>query len=378
MVLSEHIVEADAAADEEIIAAVNKVMEELAKLQDGMPSTKFTTTMTGGAAGVLGSQNVSIGEMHFHLAQPHDQSTLAGKFSPNKTLTEEVRIVLGKGNYYENIETAGVNRRRIVRVEIQIKSSLSIANGRVDVVDLDPLNSAPSQLLLRDNISIAPTSSIFVEVACYDVGSSRALPGHHIRLVVPMVGGFFAEAYAYANLPLVPHTFRLRFSRFDQVFDETPCLLYLDTKGVLKLEPDEGTYLTRRFMRSISVLSADREAKFVPLYDAAILIHDQMPRSVADLGHETYAKGDPNKLIIWWCYFLSPRLTVFSEEKPSEEKSIFSDHSQRHDYDLFIETKNLIAKQRSGAGLWVNLCVASDELNYIIRQLKGALGSSAD
>src|SRR5208282_5389622 len=56
----------------------------------------------------------------------------------------------------------------------------------------------------------------------------------------PVWEGFFAEAYAYSNLPLISHTFLLRLSRFSDVYDEIRCRLYLDANRVLRLEKNEG------------------------------------------------------------------------------------------------------------------------------------------
>ncbi|MDR3570608.1 MAG: hypothetical protein P4L81_00185, partial [Candidatus Pacebacteria bacterium] len=153
--------------------------------------------------------------------------------------SKPAQIVVGTGEPYETVEPAGVNRRRFVRVMLQNNTDTEIANGRLGIVNLDPANGGVSDCELKSDITIGPRGRCFAEVACYDIGSSQAKPGMHIRLVVPMVGGFFAEAYAFANLPLQEHTFHLRFSRFTEVFDEVFCALYLDSSRVLHLE-DRG------------------------------------------------------------------------------------------------------------------------------------------
>jgi hypothetical protein len=42
-------------------------------------------------------------------------------------------------------------------------------------------------------------------------------------------------------LPLIQHAFILRQSRFSEIYDEIPCLLYLDANGVLRLEKGGGS-----------------------------------------------------------------------------------------------------------------------------------------
>ena len=59
-VLSERVAQANAAADAEIIAAVEKLVDALAKVNAAPTNVHVEATMTGGVAG---AQNVSIGSM---------------------------------------------------------------------------------------------------------------------------------------------------------------------------------------------------------------------------------------------------------------------------------------------------------------------------
>ena len=75
MVLSEHVVEAKAEADADIMAAVSKLVDALAKERAGGPSNvHIQATMTGGVAGVVGAQNVSVGSMNVGSHKPNDKS----------------------------------------------------------------------------------------------------------------------------------------------------------------------------------------------------------------------------------------------------------------------------------------------------------------
>jgi|SRR5271166_387243 len=144
---------------------------------------------------------------------------------------------------------------------------------------------------------------------------TTSLPGDHIHLIVPMVGGIFAEAYAYANLRLIPHTFQLRLSRFSQTYDEVPCVLYLDDRGVLTLDRDDGSISFRRRSNASVPLFID-ENNIITLYKAAIKAHDNLPRSLSELARATMDDSNPNMLIRWWCHFLVPRITIFWEGTP--------------------------------------------------------------
>jgi hypothetical protein len=65
MVLSEHVEEAKATSDAEIMAAVRKLVEALAKERAaGTSSVHVEATMSGGVAGVVGAHNVSVGSMN--------------------------------------------------------------------------------------------------------------------------------------------------------------------------------------------------------------------------------------------------------------------------------------------------------------------------
>jgi len=71
MVLSEHVVEAKAEADADIMKAVSTLIEALKNDKtSGTSSVHVHATMTGGVAGVVGAQNVSVGSMNVGAPQP--------------------------------------------------------------------------------------------------------------------------------------------------------------------------------------------------------------------------------------------------------------------------------------------------------------------
>jgi hypothetical protein len=64
MVLSERVEEAKATSDAEIMAAVSKLVEALAKERAaGTSSVHIQATMSGGVAGIVGAHTASIGSM---------------------------------------------------------------------------------------------------------------------------------------------------------------------------------------------------------------------------------------------------------------------------------------------------------------------------
>lgn len=75
IVLSEHVGEAKATSDAEIMAAVGKLVEALAKERAaGTSSVHIQATMTGGVAGIVGAQNASIGSMSVGALEPNDKN----------------------------------------------------------------------------------------------------------------------------------------------------------------------------------------------------------------------------------------------------------------------------------------------------------------
>jgi disulfide oxidoreductase YuzD len=65
MVLSERVVEAKVQEDADIMHAVAKLIEAIAKDKvAGTSNVHIEATMTGGVAGVVGAQSVSIGTFH--------------------------------------------------------------------------------------------------------------------------------------------------------------------------------------------------------------------------------------------------------------------------------------------------------------------------
>jgi hypothetical protein len=74
MVLSEHVEEAKATSDTEIMAAVTKLVEALAKDKaTGASSVHIQATMSGGVAGIVGAQNASIDTMNVQPPKPNDK-----------------------------------------------------------------------------------------------------------------------------------------------------------------------------------------------------------------------------------------------------------------------------------------------------------------
>lgn len=113
----------------------------------------------------------------------------------------------------------------------------------------------------------------------------------------------------------------------------------------------------------------DRNLSLVTLYDAAVRAHDRLPRKYADFGRETFAKDEPDALIVWWCYLLSHRMTIFGVEAPSRTLNVYSDHKQKNYYNFVVEDAQIIARQRNGTGRWNNLCAYSSDLDYALQQL---------
>jgi hypothetical protein len=72
MVLSEQVGEAKATSDIDIMAAVSKLVEALAKDKAaGTSSVQIHAIMSGGVAGVVGAQNASIGSMSVGSPEPN-------------------------------------------------------------------------------------------------------------------------------------------------------------------------------------------------------------------------------------------------------------------------------------------------------------------
>jgi hypothetical protein len=64
MVLSEQVKKPNASSDADVLAAVNKLVEALAKDKTaGTSNLHIRATMAGGVAGIVDAQNASIGSM---------------------------------------------------------------------------------------------------------------------------------------------------------------------------------------------------------------------------------------------------------------------------------------------------------------------------
>jgi hypothetical protein len=73
MVLSEHLEEAKATSDTDVMAAVSKLVEALAKERAaGTSNVHIEATMSGGVAGIIGAQKASIGSVSVTSPKPND------------------------------------------------------------------------------------------------------------------------------------------------------------------------------------------------------------------------------------------------------------------------------------------------------------------
>jgi hypothetical protein len=144
------------------------------------------------------------------------------------------QIILGTGNPYETVEPSGVNRNRIVRVKLQNNTNTEI-NGKLHLLNLDPPNNGFKDFLLKDRITMGRHKNTFIGVAAYSEGTSEALAGPWIQLIIPDTGGYLMPA-TYGHLPIRSHTFHLKFSSLDEIIDEVHCRIFLDSYRVLHLE----------------------------------------------------------------------------------------------------------------------------------------------
>src|SRR4029077_2800162 len=98
--------------------------------------------------------------------------------------TKSFQIILGKVAPYETVETSGVARNRIIRAKLQNNTSTEISNGELHLRNLDPPNDAIKNFLIEDRITIGPHNNKFIGIAAYSEGTSQALPGPWIQLIL--------------------------------------------------------------------------------------------------------------------------------------------------------------------------------------------------
>lgn len=145
------------------------------------------------------------------------------------------QIVIGTGSPYETVEPSGVNRTRIVRAKLQNNTITEISNGEFHLRDLDPPNNGYKDFLLQGNITIGPQGHTVIGVAAYNEGTSEALAGSWIQLIIPPHDGYLMSS-SFNHLPIVSHKFHLTFSSMGETLDEIYCRFFINSDHVLKLE----------------------------------------------------------------------------------------------------------------------------------------------
>jgi len=221
-----------------------------------------------------------------------------------KIPSNPVQIVLDTKEPFVSVESAGANRRRIVRVKIENNTGVAISNGKLQVLNLDPPYRDQTEFLLRGEILIPPHGHVFVDIAYYDEGTSKAPPGKWMYLVVPS-GAFFAEAIP--TLPIeTPHTFHLKFSTLEAgLFHEIYCRLYVDNDHVLHLEK-RGSPANRQ------------GTDFILIHDAAQIAFETAEEiGILDLVSSAHSQP-PEKLAYFLDVFLvDDQIAIFGKRLPS-------------------------------------------------------------
>jgi hypothetical protein len=166
---------------------------------------------------------------------PHPPSDQPLK--PNSATSPSIaKIIFGTGHPFETVVPSGVNRSRTVRVKIENNTNNEISNGTIRIANLDPPQKEHRNFFLKGDLTIGPHRHTFVDVAAYNEGTSQALPGTWIRLLVPIPAGYLFNGLP-GNLPVIPHTFQLTFSTLENgVLDEAYCRLSVDQNHILHLE----------------------------------------------------------------------------------------------------------------------------------------------
>jgi hypothetical protein len=193
-----------------------------------------------------------------------------------------------------------------------------------------------------------------------------------MRKLIPRPGGFLLPAL-YGQLPVDKiHTFQLNFSSLSGIYDEVYCRLYVGEDQVLRLEDwgdsskqNATKALTQRAPAPVPLSDPVR----IPLYEAAMRAYEETSDVYGTIASHM-SKNDPEEMIRWFCYLLSPKLTIFGQQQPSRKNTIYSNKEHRNDYDLFIEDKHIIARERHGKGRWINLNVIESELDAVILVLR--------
>jgi hypothetical protein len=170
------------------------------------------------------------------LSSPIPVSAPAPAVLSNDQQPASAKIIFGTDHPFETVAVAGKNKNRTVRVKIENVTDAEISNGTVSILNLDPPQNDHGNFFLKDDITIGPRRHMFIDVAYYSEGTSEALPGPWIKLCVPIPAGFLFHTLP-GTLPLVPHTFQLRFwSLEDRTLDEVYCRLFVDENHILHLE----------------------------------------------------------------------------------------------------------------------------------------------
>jgi hypothetical protein len=221
-----------------------------------------------------------------------------------------VELTIGHGQGYETVGEAGVNRRRTVKVKIKNNTNNEISDGQLNILNLDPPDENRTEFLLRGAIAIAARKSKFVEVACYDEGTSTgARTGAAMLLCLPPLLGW-APNRLPGQLPIKPHIFQLRFSSAESgVHDDIYCRLFLDYRRILRLEnwsDAEASQATGATTPDEPMVYIDASAAFFDILENSDWSREQKPieRPISDwlsrrLDDEIHNRLYQNRLRAW-------------------------------------------------------------------------------
>jgi hypothetical protein len=278
--------------------------------------------------------------------------------------SHRAKIVFGTGYDFEIVQPSGVNRARTVSIRIENNTDSEIADGRIDILNLDPPADGHENLLLKGEIRLAPHKHTFIPVAFYNEGTSRAKPGTWIRLAIPI-----APVYGGGpgNLPLQPHTFHLKFSSAEfGMFDEVACRLFVDSGHVLHLED---------WANSATHHDAQIERHQISLFEAATRAYEQTRDEEASIFAFACAESDDD-ILTWYCRAMTiphngkPTLIKLMGNQPPSRIIEPIEMKLMNRYDFEAKEGAIILKERNGKLRFENLSVDLAELTAAIQEIK--------
>jgi hypothetical protein len=306
-----------------------------------------------------------------HASFPSDMGRLINELNASTVFTDRrpasaetheppaLQLTVGEDDSFVTRKGDGLYKtKRTLHVRLSNNgASRAISNCKVQIISIEPEYGSSGSWVLKQNFPLSAGDDVYIPLARY--GEASTVSNHHdtvIEMCMP-------EGTPISRIPLLEandrHRLTIRATGVDTPFVELRCELWIDEKGLLRVQDttrDKGNRITLR--------------------EAALRAHEQLRNCQIAIfaGAITETESD---LLAWYCNRMAiphdgkpPLVTLYGRQPPSRIiEPIDTGYFLRYILVEIDGEGSIVLKERHGSRQFVDLCVEEGEVAVAIKQM---------